>query len=180
MKKFIILFLCLLFFSGCTKNKSNSLAPENTEWIKYKNAKYNFSLEIPKSWTIKEFINYTTFNSPKNEEYKKTIKPEGLRSSNYIENVTVNYYEKLEDFGMGSGNLEEILKKNSYLKDLKNINFADSQAWESIMTGDQINGYNIFFMHNNHLYQLGITNILSKQNLDDVDKKIIQSFKFDQ
>ena len=116
---------------------------------------------------------YTTINSPENEQNKK-------EGEQYMDDITITYYESGYNFAGYSTFIDWLNDTSNPDRNIFNVNkisFAGIDAWDMVMTGSRT-GYVIMVENNEHLYQIGFNNRVSKPKLTNIDKKIINSFKF--
>lgn len=148
------------------------------QWLTYENQNYGYSLKYPQDWIL-ESQNplYVTLNSPENEQVKQSMNPDRIRDSGYMPDITIAYYSSVKGF---SGGVVETLNDlvKSIFPNSKEIVFAGSDGWETIISGDRGDGYGIMVEYNGRLYQIGFNNKPKKSDLTEIDNKIINSFQF--
>ena len=154
---------------------------ETVNWQTYRNGELEFEVKYPSDWIIGKLSDiYITFNSLENEQIKQNIKPENMRDSGYMDDITIAYYESGDNFA-GYPTFIDWLKDennpNRSISNVKKINFAENEAWEMIMGGSR-NGYVIMLGYNDHLYSIGFNSRESKVDLTDIENKFISTFKF--
>ena len=148
----------------------------------------DYSLEYPQDWIINKVNSiYVTLNGPENEQIKQNIKPKyhlpsGLikAGQGYMDDITIAYYSSGDNFAgypTFKDWLEDVDNPNRYISNVEKIELAGIETWEMKMTGSQT-AYIIMVEYNGHLYQIGFNNRSDKIDLTDIEKKIIESFKF--
>lgn len=179
MKKILILILCSIAFLSIYNQRSFAEAAKDIQWTTFISPMNDYSLKVPQNWIAGSLSKiYVTLNSPENEKIKQSIKPKEMRNSGYMDDITIAYYSSGKNFA-GYPTFKDWLedKNNQFISDVKKIQFVGTEAWEMIMTGSRP-GYVIMVEHNGHLYQIGFNNRPDKIALTDIDKEIIESFKF--
>lgn len=189
-KNFIIILLLILFFiifSGgvCLYFKNhlrfnNIVAPEdNLEWKTYRNDYYGYEIKYPKDWILNnENKERITLNNQENEKVEAGVYNEG-----YMEDIIINYYssisEELENKlnNFGATTLDELVAKNRFYGSPNKIIFAGKDAYELIAGGFGAY-YSILIEKNSHLYTITFGNRSKKIALTEIDKEILNSFKF--
>ena len=202
MKKTIalgLLGLCVAFFVGCSQEKGNTAqtkaspvaksevtqsskvaektSGQKVEWLDHASPLGDYAFKYPNGWVVNVMGKlYVGINSPENEKLRATTD-----KREYMDDIGISYYESGNNFAGYPTFMDWIKdseKPNSYISNVNKINFAGYEGWEMIMGGDKT-GYVIMIEHNGHLYQISFNNGKeSKDKLTEVDKNIINSFRF--
>ena len=188
MKKILIPVIGLIVFLSFCNQRAFTNDAENGQWINFVSPMNDYSLEYPQDWIINKVNSiYVTLNGPENEQIKQNIKPEyhlpsGLikAGQGYMDDITIAYYSSGDNFAgypTFKDWLEDVDNPNRYISNVEKIELAGIETWEMKMTGSQT-AYIIMVEYNGHLYQIGFNNRSDKIDLTDIEKKIIESFKF--
>lgn len=167
-----------------TNSAVDSANPDTTSSLleTYKNSTYSYSVQYPKSWTLKNEERFLSINSPDNQIIKEKIDA-GMYGEGYSPTVSIEYFASVSDYvnygspqATSTKTLYEYIQGQAISGTLKEITLGGKKAYEYEAGGLAGTYYNITCEFNSHVYS--ITIVAEKKLLSDAEKAIITSFQF--
>ncbi len=164
------------------------VSDQTSDWKTYTNAQYGFEFKYPSDWAFSsDVINMTVpvprffLNSPETAQQMKLERQSGKEA---------DLVEIFEDIRLiisphTEGDIySNIISENNKYKNLyKKIMISGEPGYQTIFSDTKHNPYSanvahILVEHKGLIYNFDFYNLPSKDDLTDIDKQILSSFKF--
>lgn len=161
--------------------------PENLEWSKYEDEKNNFSFEYPLEGYKLNPNNNFIFGKSNNAlawlisdnllNQMKTLYESNTATEGPLPDFQIIVYENLKKITDKYTDLEEYLNSNDFFSNVSDTLLDGKQAF-SVNVSTMTDYYRIYVKYNEKIYILEFGQASTKDNLNSVEKQILESFKF--
>lgn len=148
----------------------------------YNSSAYGFSFSYPNDWSLgSEQEGVIILKSPATQAQIDELTRSGAATEGPAPDITIAYYADIATADMNSPkkyqNLAEMMNDTMFYNSSEQITFANQSAYEAIELG-LYTSYTIVAEHGGHIYKIYF-NKESKEQLTDLQKAFIDSFKFE-
>lgn len=172
-------------------NSEDMAAAEDiSAWQLYENEEGKFRLDVPGDWTIKEDKDdygniIVTFVSPKTiAAVKKEIETMGQNYGQAEADMVISYSATISQEtanaanGYGATTLEELIAKDPLITKIGDIEL-DGLVADEVVIGGEGDSYGIYIEKEGRLCEISFVNRADKAHLDEIDKRILETFEIE-
>jgi len=159
---------------------------DTSDWKAYSNSTYGFEFKYPKDWIIENNSGVNTDPSVvsiMSQETKKDIdknREAGVICEACGPDVSFYYYSSIENQPdnkyVKAKNLNEFIEKDNFIKKIGERKMGNINMIETIQNGAGAY-YALMAENNSHIYKIFFTHRDSRDKLNDIENKILSTYK---